>query len=54
MAKTSQRRRKPGQLFPNISALVQDKKSLPEIMAQGYGLPQMIEDLRKYQAELEI
>ena len=54
MAKTSPRRRKPGQLFPDISALVQDKNSLPEVMAQGYGLPQMIEDLRKYQAELEI
>jgi two-component system cell cycle sensor histidine kinase/response regulator CckA len=47
-------RRKPGQLFPNISALVSEENSLPEVIAQGYGLPQMIEDLRKYQAELEI
>ena len=53
MTKASQRRR-PGQLFRNISALVQDNSSLPDVAAQGYGLPQMIEDLRKYQAELEI
>ena len=53
MGKLSQRRR-PGQIFRNVSALVSDDKSLPEVMAQGYALPQMIEDLRKYQAELEI
>ena len=53
MARTASRR-KPGQLFRNISALVQDDRNLPEVIAQGYGLPQMIEDLRKYQAELEI
>ena len=53
MTKTASRR-KPGQLFRNISALVQDDSTLPEVIAQGYGLPQMIEDLRKYQAELEI
>ena len=47
-------RRKPGQLFRNISALVEDDSALPDVIAQGYGLPQMIEDLRKYQAELEI
>ncbi len=47
-------RRKPGRLFRNISALVEDGNALPEVIAQGYGLPQMIEDLRKYQAELEI
>ena len=46
--------RKPGQLLRNISALVQDDGSLPAVVAQGYRLPQMIEDLRKYQAELEI
>ncbi len=53
MAKLSQRR-KPGQLFRHISALVQSDKELPEVIGQAYGLPQMIEDLRKYQAELEI
>ncbi len=53
MSKESQLR-KPGQIFRNMSALVQDDGSLPEIIAQGYGLPEMIEDLRKYQAELEI
>ena len=53
MSKLSQRR-KPGQLLRNISALVQDDGSLPGVIAQGYRLPQMIEDLRKYQAELEI
>jgi two-component system, cell cycle sensor histidine kinase and response regulator CckA len=47
-------RRRPGQLFPNISALVEGGSELPGVIAQGYGLPQMIEDLRKYQAELEI
>ena len=53
MGKMSQRRR-PGQIFRNVSALVSDDNALPEVMAQGYALPQMIEDLRKYQAELEI
>jgi len=53
VGKTGQRR-KPGQLFRNISALVRDDSALPEVIAEGYGLPQMIEDLRKYQAELEI
>ncbi len=53
MNKVSQRR-KPGQIFRKISALVRDDNSLPEVAARGYGLPQMIEDLRKSQAELEI
>jgi len=54
MARLSPRRR-PGQIFRNVSALVSDDKSLPGVVvAQGYALPQMIEDLRKYQAELEI
>ncbi len=53
MAKVSHRR-KPGQIFRNESALVSDDKTEPDVMAQGYALPQMIEDLRKYQAELEI
>ena len=53
MGKASQRR-KTGQIFRNVSALVRDEGSLPAVIAQGYALPQMIEDLRKYQAELEI
>ena len=53
MAKVSQRR-KSGQLFRNISALVHSDKDLPHVAGPAYGLPQMIEDLRKYQAELEI
>jgi two-component system cell cycle sensor histidine kinase/response regulator CckA len=53
MAKVSQRRRS-GQLFRRISALMQDDIGSPEAAGQTYGLPQMIEDLRKYQAELEI
>ena len=53
MTKVSQRR-KPGQFYRSISALVKSDNGLPDVIAQGYGLPQMIEDLRKYQAELEI
>jgi hypothetical protein len=53
MGKASQRR-KPGQIFRNVSALVRDDGALPAVIPQGYALPQMIEDLRKYQAELEI
>ena len=53
MGKWPQRRR-PGQNIRNVSALVSADNSLPDVMAQGYALPQMIEDLRKYQAELEI
>ena len=53
MGKTPHRR-KPGQIFRNVSALVEGDGSLPTVIEQGYALPQMIEDLRKYQAELEI
>ena len=53
MTKVSQRR-KPGQFYRSIPALVKSDSGLPDVIAQGYGLPQMIEDLRKYQAELEI
>ena len=53
MGKLSHRRR-PGQIFRNVSALVQEEDSTSSVIEQGYALPQMIEDLRKYQAELEI
>jgi len=53
MTRVSQRRRS-GQLFRNISAPVQRAARSPEATGQGYGLQQRIEDLRKYQAELEI
>ena len=53
MGKTPHRR-KPGQIFRNVSGLVEGDGSLPSVIEKGYALPQMIEDLRKYQAELEI
>ena len=53
MTKVSQRR-KPGQFYRSIPALVKSDSGLPDVITHGYGLPQMIEDLRKYQAELEI
>ncbi len=45
----------PAQLLRNISAMVhQTSDPDPEPAGPAYALPQMIEDLRKYQAELEI
>ncbi len=45
----------PAQLLRNISAMVhQTSDPEPEPAGPAYALPQMIEDLRKYQAELEI
>jgi two-component system, cell cycle sensor histidine kinase and response regulator CckA len=46
------------QLLRTISDLIQQEQAEapapPPAVAHGYALPQMIEDLRKYQAELEI
>jgi two-component system, cell cycle sensor histidine kinase and response regulator CckA len=48
----------PAQLLRTISDLIQqERREAPDptpAAAHGYALPQMIEDLRKYQAELEI
>ena len=49
----------PAQLLRTISDLIQQERQddpdpAPAAAAQEYALPQMIEDLRKYQAELEI
>ena len=44
----------PAELLRNISALVQLDSDDPPAQEQNYELPRMIEDLRKYQVELEI
>lgn len=53
MTRLSQRRRS-GQLFRNNFASGQSAVSSPEAAGKAYGLQQRIEDLRRYQAELEI